>query len=64
MVTDGDMITISAKTKEISMVVSDDELAERRKSWKAPKSVVNTGVLGKYQRLVGSASKGAMTDLS
>ena len=45
------------------MDVSDKEIARRLKAWKAPKSAVNRGVLAKYQRLVGDASHGAMTDL-
>lgn len=63
LVKDGDLITISAKTNEISMAVSDEELAERRKVWKAPKGLINRGVLAKYAKLVGDASHGAMTDL-
>lgn len=63
VVRDGDMITISAKTNTISMDVSDEEIAERLKDWKPPRSLVNRGVLAKYQRLVGNASEGAMTDL-
>lgn len=60
---DGDVVTISAETNTLSMDVSDDEIAARRKAWKPPKSAVNRGVLAKYQRLVGDASHGAMTDL-
>jgi dihydroxy-acid dehydratase len=45
------------------MDVSDEEIAARLKAWKPPKSAVNRGVLAKYQRLVGDASHGAMTDL-
>ncbi|CAG8956195.1 hypothetical protein HYFRA_00012112 [Hymenoscyphus fraxineus] len=63
VVQDGDMVTISAETNSLSMDVSDEEIAERMKSWKAPKSAVNRGVLAKYARLVGDASHGAMTDL-
>jgi dihydroxy-acid dehydratase len=64
VVRNGDVVTISAKTNTISMVdVSDEEIAERLKSWTPPKSKVNRGVLAKYQRLVGDASHGAMTDL-
>ena len=63
LVRDGDVITISAKTNTISMDVSDEELEERRKGWKPPRSLVNRGVLAKYQALVGNASEGAMTDL-
>ncbi|KAL3423243.1 dihydroxy-acid dehydratase [Phlyctema vagabunda] len=63
VVRDGDMVTISAKTNTLSMDVSDEEIAERIKTWKAPVSITNRGVLAKYARLVGDASHGAMTDL-
>ncbi|TVY78573.1 putative dihydroxy-acid dehydratase [Lachnellula suecica] len=63
LVQDGDIITISAETNTLSTAVSDEEMAERLKAWKPPKSLTNRGVLAKYQRLVGDASHGAMTDL-
>jgi len=63
LVKNGDMITISAETNELSMDVSDEEIEERRKAWRQPQALVNRGVLGKYARLVGDASHGAMTDL-
>jgi dihydroxy-acid dehydratase len=63
VVRDGDVVTISAESNTISMDVSDEEIRERLKSWKKPKSVVNRGVLAKYAALVGDASHGAMTDL-
>lgn len=63
VVKDGDMITIDANTNRIDMDVSDEEIKERMKSWKAPKMPVTRGVLAKYARLVGDASHGAMTDL-
>ncbi|KAG0648738.1 dihydroxy-acid [Hyphodiscus hymeniophilus] len=63
VVQDGDVVTISAETNTLSMDVSDEEIATRLRAWKAPKSAVNRGVLAKYQRLVGDASHGAMTDL-
>ncbi|CZS95810.1 probable dihydroxy-acid dehydratase [Rhynchosporium agropyri] len=63
LVRDGDVVTISAETHTISMDVSDEEIANRMKAWKPPKSVVNRGALAKYARLVGNASEGAMTDL-
>ncbi|WEW58898.1 dihydroxy-acid dehydratase [Emydomyces testavorans] len=62
VVQDGDLITISAETNELTMAVSDEEIAERMKSWKPPKPRVTRGVLAKYTRLVGDASNGAMTD--
>jgi dihydroxy-acid dehydratase len=63
VVQDGDVVTISAETNTLSMDVSDEEVARRLREWKAPKFVVNRGVLAKYQALVGDASHGAMTDL-
>lgn len=63
VVQNGDIITISADTNTIDMNVSDEEIKERLKSWKRPRSAVNRGVLAKYEKLVGDASHGAMTDL-
>lgn len=63
LVKDGDVITIDASGHTISMDVSDEELAERRKVWKAPRMAVTRGTLAKYARLVGDASHGAVTDL-
>jgi dihydroxy-acid dehydratase len=62
VVKDGDMITISAETNELSMNVSDEEIKERLSHWKPPKKPATRGVLAKYAHLVGDASHGAMTD--
>ncbi|KAL6811421.1 dihydroxy-acid/6-phosphogluconate dehydratase [Trichoderma sp. SZMC 28015] len=63
LVKDGDIITIDAVHNTINFDVSDEELAERRASWKPPKSPVSRGTLAKYAALVGDASHGAVTDL-
>ena len=60
---DGDMITIDSVTQQLSMDVSDDELANRKKDWVEPPLRYRRGVLYKYAKLVSSASKGAVTDL-
>lgn len=62
VVQDGDMITINAETNQLTMNVSDEDIAARMKNWKPPKPHVTRGVLAKYARLVGDASNGAMTD--
>ncbi|MCJ1484075.1 hypothetical protein MMC06_004243 [Schaereria dolodes] len=62
VVRDGDIVTISAETNELSMNVSEEEVRERLKAWKAPKKTVTRGVLAKYAHLVGDASSGALTD--
>lgn len=60
---EGDTITIDSETQEISFDVSREELEMRAKHWVRPPYKFTTGVLGKYVRLVSSASKGAVTDL-
>ena len=62
VVRDGDVVTISTETNEISMDVSDEEIKERMKLWKRPKRMATRGVLAKYEALVGDASHGALTD--
>jgi len=63
IVRDGDIITISAETNELSMKISDEEIKERLKTWTPPRNPATRGVLAKYAHLVGDASHGAVTDL-
>ena len=58
----GDAIVIDADKKSIDVLISDEELAERRTSWVRPESSVNSGALHKYRKLVSSASSGCLTD--
>jgi dihydroxy-acid dehydratase len=63
LVQDGDTITIDAEKNRIDLVdVGDDELVRRKAEWKPPPPHVRRGTLGKYARLVGDASHGAVTD--
>jgi dihydroxy-acid dehydratase len=62
LVKEGDSITIDAKKRLIQVNVSKAELARRKAKWKAPKPRYSTGVLGKYAKLVGDATHGAVTD--
>ncbi|MGV6888894.1 dihydroxy-acid dehydratase [Rhodophyticola sp. SM2404] len=58
----GDMITINAISGELSVALSDDELAARKANWKGPKETIYaSGALWKYSQLVGSARFGAVT---
>ena len=59
---EGDMITVDASKREISVAVSDEELAKRRQVWTAPAPRYTWGVLAKYAKLVGSASYGAVCE--
>ncbi len=60
-VQDGDIITIDAEGKALSVDLSDEELANRAANWAKPEPRVKRGVLAKYARCVGSASQGAVT---
>ncbi|MCK0132313.1 dihydroxy-acid dehydratase [Flavobacteriaceae bacterium F08102] len=62
LVKDGDLITINAKTNTISVDVSPEELAKRKKEWKAPALKIARGVLYKYAKTVAPASEGCVTD--
>ncbi|MDI9862092.1 dihydroxy-acid dehydratase [Flectobacillus roseus] len=63
LVKDGDLITIDAVNNVLHLHVSDEELAERRKSWAPSESPFKQGVLRKYVKNVASASEGCVTDL-
>jgi dihydroxy-acid dehydratase len=58
----GDRITIDANACELRVHLTEQELAERRKAWQTPEPKAIKGVLGKYVRLVRSASEGCVTD--
>jgi dihydroxy-acid dehydratase len=62
LVRDGDRITIDAERRQITVHVEARELAERRSQWTPPPLKAMSGVLGKYVRLVRSASEGCVTD--
>ena len=46
--------------RELSLLVTDDELNKRKIDLKPFKPKFNTGTLAKYSRLVSSASEGAI----
>jgi dihydroxy-acid dehydratase len=62
LVKNGDVITIDARARSITLDVPKKTLASRAKAWKPPKPRYKRGVLAKYARLVSSASTGAVTD--
>ncbi|MZH45596.1 MAG: dihydroxy-acid dehydratase [Nitrospinae bacterium] len=59
---DNDTISIDMDKNELNVELTDDELEERRQEFVAPEIKYQSGVLAKYAKLVGSASKGAVTD--
>jgi len=62
LVKNGDIITIDAEKNEISVAISEEEMAARKKAWVAPPFKAARGTLAKYIRLVKSASEGCVTD--
>ena len=62
-VNNGDRIRIDVHTKSLNLLVSEDELANRRKGWKPNPPRYTSGVLGKYAKLVQGAETGAITNI-
>jgi len=62
LIATGDMITIDAIKGELSVDLSDEELAKRKDAWGGPRETIYTsGALWKYAQLVGETYKGAVT---
>ena len=62
LVQEGDIIVIDAVNNLLTLKVSVEELAERRKNWKQPALKATQGVLYKYAKCVATASEGCITD--
>jgi len=58
---DGDTVSIDAEKGTISVALSDEELAKRKREWKPRETKYPTGALAKYAKLVGPACFGAVT---
>lgn len=58
---DGDIISMDAIEGTLNVQLSEEELAERRKSWKPRDTAFGSGALWKYAQTVGSAQFGAVT---
>ncbi len=59
-VQEGDIIDINIPKGTLNADVAEEELKSRMASWKAPRARNTTGYLGRYTRLVTSASTGAV----
>jgi dihydroxy-acid dehydratase len=58
----GDRIRIDIPSRTLDLLVDDDELEKRRKDFESLPPRYTRGVLAKYAKLVGSASRGAVCD--
>ncbi len=62
LIKDGDKITIDAVNNRIDVDLTEEEISKRRENWVKPPYKYNKGILGKYIKLVSSASEGCVTD--
>ena len=61
LVKDGDIIALDAVAGTINLEVEAAELEKRRKAWKAPPNMYQSGALRKFAEQVGPARYGAVT---
>ena len=57
---DGDIIEVDIPNNSLSVKLSDEELAKRRKTWTAPEPRITEGYLAKYASMATSADTGAV----
>jgi dihydroxy-acid dehydratase len=62
LVQNGDMIALDVKNRSLELLVSEEELARRRKKWKAPKPPLDRGYWKLYIDHVLQADQGADLD--
>lgn len=62
LVSDGDRIRVDIPARRLDLLVEEDEMARRRAAFTPLPPRYDRGVLAKYARLVGSASRGAVCD--
>ncbi len=62
LIATGDVITIDAIKGELSVDLSEDELARRKESWAGPRETIYaSGAVWKFAQMVGETYKGAVT---
>jgi dihydroxy-acid dehydratase len=59
---DGDRVSLDVAARALDLQVTAAELEARRAAWTAPPPRYQSGVMGKYARLVSSAAEGAVTN--
>jgi len=62
LVRDGDRVRIDIPNRTLDLLVDESELARRREAFEPLPPRYTRGVLAKYAKLVGSASRGAVCD--
>jgi dihydroxy-acid dehydratase len=62
LIENDDEIIIDAEKNEINVLISDEEINKRKKTWIKPELKFKSGILYKYSKLVSNASNGCVTD--
>ena len=62
LVQEGDKVVIDIEKRILDALLSDEEIKHRKEKWIPLASKYKRGVLAKYEKLVSSASIGAITD--
>ena len=62
LIEEGDQIVIDIENRLLDAILTDEEIKLRKEKWKPLAPKYQKGVLAKYEKLVSSASIGAITD--
>ncbi len=62
LVEEGDRILIDIPNNKLELLVSDEELAERKTKWQPREPRVTTGYLARYAKMVTSGNRGAILE--
>jgi dihydroxy-acid dehydratase len=62
LIEEGDQIVIDIENRLLDAILTDEEIKIRKEKWKPLATKYQKGVLAKYEKLVSSASIGAITD--
>ncbi len=60
IIQDGDTIEIDVNKRSLNLVVSEDEINNRKRNWSPPTPKIEKGYLSRYSAFVSSASTGAV----
>lgn len=60
LVEEGDIIRIDIPANKLDVMVSDEEMAQRRAKWQPREPKIRTGYLKRYEKLVTSGNTGAV----
>jgi dihydroxy-acid dehydratase len=58
---EGDTVEFDLNRRTLNVALTDAQLADRMAGWTPPSARYDSGVMGKYARLVSSAATGAVT---